>query len=120
MRRALPRVVFALVVSTFQFTTSLLAQLPDPPIRPGPSTLRVRPAVMSGGIPAGFAAEDKVDHTVLGLIVGVGLGFAAGWAFYNTMCEAVDNQCSDSRGPYLVFGTAIGGGLGALIGSLAD
>ena len=120
MRRALPRVVFALAVSTFQLRTDLLAQLPDPPIGPGASTLWVRPAVLPIAIPAGFAAEDKADHTVLGLIVGAGLGFAAGWAFYNTFCEAVDNQCSDSRGPYLVFGTAIGGGLGALVGNLAD
>jgi hypothetical protein len=36
------------------------------------------------------------------------------------MCEAVDNNCNGSRLPYLVVGTGIGAGLGALIGRVAD
>ena len=65
-------------------------------------------------------APKRRDYTVIGLVVGAGLGFAVGWAFYDTICEAVDNECSDSRVPHLVLGTAAGGSLGALIGSLAD
>jgi hypothetical protein len=57
---------------------------------------------------------------VVGLAIGAGLGFVAGWAFYDVLCEAVDNRCSDSRLPTLVVGTALGGGLGALIGSAVD
>jgi hypothetical protein len=60
------------------------------------------------------------DRTVTGLLIGAGLGFAAGWAFYDTICEAVDNRCSDSRARLLLMGTATGASLGALIGSLAD
>jgi hypothetical protein len=62
----------------------------------------------------------KPDYTVLGLVVGAGLGFVAGWAFYDVICEAVDNNCSDSRLPHLVIGTGLGAGLGALIGSAVD
>ena len=38
------------------------------------------------------------------------------------MCEAVDNDCNGSRFPYLAIGTGtgVGGGLGALMGSVAD
>jgi hypothetical protein len=62
----------------------------------------------------------KKDHTVTGLLIGAGVGFAAGWAFYDVICEAVDNRCSDSRLPLLVLGTGLGAGLGALIGSAVD
>jgi hypothetical protein len=48
------------------------------------------------------------------------VGFAAGWAFYDAMCEAVDNNCSDSRVSLVVLGTGAGAGLGALLGSLAN
>ena len=91
-----------------------------PPVGPAPSTLWLRPAGMAASIPLGIEVADKSDHTVLGLIIGGGLGFVAGWAFYNTICEAVDNNCSDSRVSSLVIGTGLGAGLGALIGSLAD
>jgi hypothetical protein len=61
----------------------------------------------------------RKDYTVTGLLIGAGVGFVAGWAFYDVLCEAVDNRCSDSRVRLLVFGTAAGGSLGALVGSLA-
>jgi hypothetical protein len=44
----------------------------------------------------------------------------AGWAFYDLICEAEDNRCSDSRVPKLVLGTGLGAALGALIGSTLD
>lgn len=62
----------------------------------------------------------RKDHTVTGLLIGAGLGFAAGWGFYNTMCEAVDNECSGSPVQSALVGSAFFGSLGALIGSLAD
>jgi hypothetical protein len=66
------------------------------------------------------AVTRRKDHTVTGLLIGAGLGFAAGWAFYDTICEAVDNRCSPSRVGLVALGTASGASLGALIGSLAD
>jgi hypothetical protein len=65
------------------------------------------------------AAQRKKDHTAIGLVIGAGLGFAAGWAFYDVICEAVGNRCSDSRVGLVVSGTALGGMLGALVGSLS-
>jgi hypothetical protein len=62
----------------------------------------------------------RTDHTVTGLLIGAGLGFVGGWVFYNTICEAVDNRCSDSRVRLVVLGTAVGASLGAPIGSLGD
>jgi hypothetical protein len=62
----------------------------------------------------------RKNYTVTGLLIGAGLGFAAGWAFYDVICEAVDNRCSDSRARLVLMGTATGASLGALIGSLAD
>jgi hypothetical protein len=66
------------------------------------------------------SAVRRKDYTVTGLLIGAGLGFAAGWAFYDVICEAVDNRCSNSRLGYLIPGTALGGLLGALAGGLAD
>ena len=87
---------------------------------PGPSTL-------AGSHPAGsrFILPDSVvpkrkDHTVTGLLIGAGVGFVSGWMFYDTICEAVDNRCSDSRVRLVILGTSSGAALGALIGSLAD
>jgi hypothetical protein len=71
-------------------------------------------------LPVRVGSAEESDHTVLGLVVGGGLGFVAGWGFYNAICEAVDNDCNGSRLPYLVLGTGLGAGLGALIGSIAD
>jgi hypothetical protein len=62
----------------------------------------------------------RKDHTITGLLVGAGLGFAAGWGFYNAMCEAVDNECSGSRVRSALVGSALVGSLGALIGSVAE
>jgi hypothetical protein len=62
----------------------------------------------------------RKHHTVAGLLIGAGLGFVAGWGFYNAMCEAVDNRCSGSRGRTALLGTAAGAALGALVGSVAD
>ncbi len=66
------------------------------------------------------STSSRKDHTVTGLLIGGALGFVAGWAFYNTLCEAVDNRCSDSRVGLVVSGTAIGAALGALAGSASD
>jgi hypothetical protein len=62
----------------------------------------------------------RQDHTVTGLLIGAGVGFVSGWMFYDTICEAVDNRCSDSRVRLVVLGTSSRAALGALIGSLAD
>ena len=77
---------------------------------PAPVRPVLRPVAMSGGS----------DHTVLGLVIGAAVGLVAGYAFYDVMCEAVDNNCADSRFTSLVVGAGAGGALGALIGSLAD
>jgi hypothetical protein len=83
-----------------------------------------RPSLLAASDDGSFVLPDsagrkKKDHTVTGLLIGAGLGFAAGWAFYDLVCEAVNNRCSDSRIRLLIPGTAIGGMLGALIGSLS-
>jgi hypothetical protein len=121
MRRNLSRAALALSVSSFLLTPAALAQRVDPPVRrPAASPLWVRPVPAPRALSIGIEAEAKPDHTMLGLIIGGGVGFVAGWAFYNTICEAVDNDCSNSRLPYLAIGTGVGAGLGALIGSVAD
>jgi hypothetical protein len=66
------------------------------------------------------AGTERKDHTLTGFLVGAGLGFVAGWAFYDAMCEAVDNNCSDSRFRLVAVGTGAGAALGALIGSVVD
>ena len=81
--------------------------------------LRLTPARTLLVLPDSVVPERK-DHTVTGLLIGGGLGFAAGWGFYNAMCEAVDNECSGSRVQSALVGSAVAGSLGALIGSLAD
>ncbi|HWB39816.1 MAG TPA: hypothetical protein VG500_01075 [Gemmatimonadales bacterium] len=82
---------------------------------PGPSPALGRAPIL---LPDS-AVRQRKDHTVTGLLIGAGLGFAAGWAFYDLICEAVDNRCADSRWRLLIPGTAVGGALGALIGSLS-
>ncbi len=71
-------------------------------------------------VPADSIASGKKDHTLTGLLIGSAVGFTAGWAFYDVICEAVDNRCSDSRFRLVLLGTGVGGALGALVGSLAD
>ena len=120
MRSCLSRAALALSAPALVLVTSASAQVSQPGPRPASSSLWARPEPAPGALPIRIETSDQRDHTVLGLIVGAGLGFAAGWAFYDTICEAVDNRCSDSRVPHLIFGTSIGAGLGALVGSAAD
>ena len=121
MRRHLSLFTLGLSVPTLLLPSSVPGQLPDPPIRPAPSVVWVPPQRAPADVlPLGIESAEQHDHTILGLIIGAGLGFAAGWGFYNAMCEAVDNDCNGSRFPYLAIGTGVGGGLGALIGSVAD
>ena len=77
---------------------------------PAPTRPALRPVLPGEG----------ADHTVLGLAIGAAIGIAAGYAFYDVMCEAVDNNCSDSRLGLLVLGAGVGGALGALVGSVVD
>jgi hypothetical protein len=123
-----------LLVATLALVGSLL--LPGPAAaqvlsaRAAAASLRLRaprPATLAGSHPADsrFILPDSVvpkrkDHTVTGLLIGAGVGFVSGWVFYDAICEAVDNRCSDSRVRLLVLGTSSGAALGALIGSLAD
>jgi hypothetical protein len=84
----------------------------------GPHPMRLEPAARSLATLPDSVVRERKDHTVAGLLIGAGVGFVAGWAFYDTLCEAVDNRCSDSRVKTLVIGTAFGGALGALAGGL--
>jgi hypothetical protein len=128
MRRALLVAVLLLAGSAFAFPGSTAAQGPSPV--EASATFRLAasaPAIRAPSTPAPtlLVLPDSVvarrkDHTVTGLLIGAGLGFAAGWAFYDVICEAVDNRCSDSRARLLLMGTGTGASLGALIGSLAD
>jgi hypothetical protein len=116
-------------------TLGLSALLPDPaaaqapPVGPPSGTLRPGSSTLWAPSQPPAAARELyllpdsargTNYAVVGLAIGAGLGFVAGWAFYDVLCEAVDNRCSDSRLPTLVVGTALGGGLGALIGSAVD
>jgi hypothetical protein len=80
---------------------------------------RVESAGRSLALLPDTVVRKRKDYTVTGLLIGAGVGFVAGWAFYDVLCEAVDNRCSDSRVRLVVLGTAAGGSLGALVGSLA-
>ena len=121
MRRHRSGITLSVALSSLLLPTSLPARLPDPPIRPAPSLLWIVPQrVSSDAMRIRIDMTEKDDHTVLGLVIGAGIGFVAGWAFYNTICEAVDNDCADSRLPHLAIGTGLGAGLGALIGSIAE
>jgi hypothetical protein len=128
MRRRLLVTTLALAGSALAFPGRGAAQGPSPAeaatrLRLAAPTPAIRtPCAPARGLvvlPDSVVARRK-DYTVTGLLIGAGLGFAAGWAFYNTICEAVDNRCGDSRAGLLMMGTATGAGLGALIGSLAE
>jgi hypothetical protein len=108
---------------SLQHPATALARAGDPPthraaLKPAPSSLWApAPAPLS---PSPRLRAEGHDYTVVGLLIGAGAGFVAGWAFYDLICEAEDNRCSDSRVPKLVLGAGLGAGLGALIGSTLD
>jgi len=128
MRRRLLAVALGLAGSALVFPGRAAAQ--GPSLAEAATRLKLAASVPAADSPSAptrslLALPDSVvsgrkDHTVTGLLIGAGLGFAAGWAFYDTICEAVDNRCSDSRVGLVLMGTATGAGLGALIGGLAD
>jgi hypothetical protein len=127
MRRRLLVATLLLAGSASAFPGLTAAQGQSPVDAAGSPRLASTPAIRTLSAPARnlVVLPDSVvgrrkDHTVTGLLIGAGVGFAAGWAFYDMICEAVDNRCSDSRARLLVLGTGTGASLGALIGSLAD
>lgn len=92
---------------------------------PRPAGAAADPLAPAGAVADPLALADTTqsggnDGTILGLVIGGAAGFGGGWAFYDAICEAVDNDCADSRLPHLLVGTAVGAGLGALVGSLLD
>jgi len=125
MRHRLLVATLALASSPLAFAGRAAAQGPTP--EEATTRLRLGASVpvtqvrftAARNLPDSVVPKRK-DHTVTGLLIGAGLGFVAGWAFYNTLCEAVNNRCSDSRVALVVLGMAVGAGLGALVGSSAD
>ncbi len=57
-------------------------------------------------------------HTIVGALIGAAVGVAAGYATYDVFCDAVDNQCADSRLRPMVIGGLIGALLGGVIGAV--
>ena len=109
------------------FTAGLLlpsvgaAQAPATVLRPGDRAFAEwSPPLTARAALRPIATAAGRHHTVVGFVVGAAIGLAAGYAFYDVMCEAVDNNCSDSRVRLLVIGGGAGGALGALVGSVID
>lgn len=83
-------------------------------------TVRPTRAVTAAGLPAIPDSTKKNDHTATGLAAGAVVGFLGGWLIYNGLCQAVMNQCTNSRLPSLMFGTMIGAAVGGVLGSLSE
>ncbi|MBA3344484.1 MAG: hypothetical protein H0T44_04155 [Gemmatimonadales bacterium] len=82
-----------------------------PPL-PAPWAATIPPAPLVRPVRSGLLldvrmARQRGNHTLVGLAIGAGL--VTGYAFYNTICEAVDNRCSNSRVPHLMIGAGLGG-----------
>lgn len=127
MRRRLLVATLLLAGSAFAFPERTAAQGPSPAEAATRLRLASAPTIPTSSAPArnllvlpDSVVRKRKDHTVTGLLIGAGVGFAAGWAFYDTICEAVDNRCSPSRVGLVALGTASGALLGALIGTLAE
>ena len=96
-------------------------------VRPLPfPTIEIAPQWQSHDAPSprvpepAFQSESSGHHIVTGFLIGAVIGGAAGWLFYNAICEAVDNHCTDSRVRLVLLGGVTGGALGALVGSGSD
>jgi hypothetical protein len=128
MRRRLLAATLILAGSTLAFPGRTAAQDPSPAeaatrlrlAAPAPAIRTPSASARNLFVLPDSAVARRKDHAVAGLLIGAGLGFAAGWAFYDTICDAVDNRCSDSRARLVLMSTATGASLGALIGSLTD
>ena len=116
MRRMLVALLFLLISAPDQG----LAQL-----APTPAAASARAALLATADPAS-APQIRIETSghgraaLTGFAIGAVLGAAAGYAFFNAFCEAVDNQCEGSRPLRMVVGGLALGGAGALVGVLLD
>ena len=124
MRDLLLRLLLAILGSALLWAHPLAAQGPSLPEAAARLRLEAPEAVGTMPVPdlrfRPDSSDAGSDGTLIGLLIGAGVGFVAGWATYDVFCEAVDNQCSDSRLGLVLLGTGVGGGLGALVGSAVD